>query len=187
MTISYALIAECAIKSTSEQIFSTKIIAKTPRQKKLRLIVQKIIHKLMSEMMSEMMMNRSSSIYKLQLTHKMFTFFIQKERSSMGGVFYVVIRKQDQVKHRICWKMIDSMSQEYHSQYLESNRKIIPNLSQLMKFHNDPNNDKITKLQHPLEEEKKVLVNLDKVLENRNMPEVIADLNRPTNLAINQQ
>ncbi|KAG2385804.1 hypothetical protein C9374_002953 [Naegleria lovaniensis] len=172
MTISYALIAECAIKSTSDEIYSTNVISETSCQKTLRRVIeQKIIPKMMNHSV------QVSSYDKLVLTHEMFTFFIKKERSSMGDVFYVVISTQDQVKHRICWKMIDSMSQEYHSQYLESNRKIIPNLSQLMKFHNDPNNDKITKLQHSLDEVKNVMViNVDKILENhRKMHELIAE------------
>ncbi|KAF0978124.1 hypothetical protein FDP41_002639 [Naegleria fowleri] len=172
MTISYALIAEYAIKSTSDEIYSTQVISETSCQKTLRRVIeQKIIPKMMNHSVRVF-----SSYDKLILTHEMFTFFIKKERSSTGDVFYVVISTQDQVKHRVCWKMIDAMSQSYHD-YVQSNRKNMINLTPLMKFHNDPNNDKITKLQHEVDEVKNVMmINVDKILENhKKMHELIAE------------
>ena len=156
MTITYALIAESEFKSTSQEELTTQLICETSRQQTLRRVIeQKIIPKMMSNVIT-------STSNKLILTHEMFTFFIQKECSAMKNVFYVVISTHDNhTKHSICWKMIDSMIEQY-----QNNRTTI-NLSTLMKFHNDSQNDKISKLQTAIEDVKNVMIiNIDKILDN---------------------
>ncbi|EFC42944.1 predicted protein [Naegleria gruberi] len=164
MAITYALVAEGSIKSTTERNYQVSVVAETSRQKTLRRVIEeKVIPRMMDK-------QAISSYDKLLLTHEMFTFFIKRERSSLGDVFHVVISTHEG-KQRICWKMIDSMSHEYHT----DKKKM--NLTKLLEFHNNPENDKITKLQNAIEETKNVMiVNIDKILDNhKKMHEIIVE------------
>ncbi|EFC48444.1 synaptobrevin/VAMP protein [Naegleria gruberi] len=164
MSITYALIAEGIIKSTMDNSVNISVIAETSCQKTLRMVIeQKVIPKMVNK-------ENMSNYDKLILTHEMFNFFIKRERSSLGDLFYVVISTQDG-KQRICWNMIESMSTEYHQ------HKKQVNLTKLMQFHNDTNNDKISKLQNAVDEVKNVMIiNIDKILDNqKKMHELIVE------------
>src|SRR3989338_3755476 len=164
MTITYALIAEGSIQSTTDKSYNISVVSESSCQKTLRKVIeQKVIPKMMNQ-------ESMSTFDKLILTHDMFTFFIKRERSSFGDAFHAVISTHEG-KHRICWKMIDSMSQEYHF-----NKNNI-NIKKLMEFHNDTNNDPIGKLQNAIDETKNVMIiNIDKILDNqKKMHELIAE------------
>ncbi|KAG2391744.1 hypothetical protein C9374_013229 [Naegleria lovaniensis] len=183
MTISYALIAECESHPSKSSSPSIQVVSETSRQRTLRSIIeQKIIPKLATDS-SELNLGSSSRNNRLVLTHEMFTFYIKRESRNQKDTYYVVISTHDEqdaalsTRHRVCWSMIEAMSREYHESMENKSFKPSMDLQALMKYHNNPENDKILKLHLAIEEVKNtMMINVDTILDNhKKMHELIVE------------
>ncbi|KAL9648428.1 hypothetical protein ABK040_014048 [Willaertia magna] len=174
MTITYAL----SIISDNNNN-NTKLIAETSNEKQLRnVIIEKVIPKLNVKYNTDLSSiittdNKENKKFdKLILTHQQFNIYLKREEISTIISIYFIIVATNNWKQRMCWKMIDEMSHQYHL-----TRQL--DLKSLQKFYSDINNDKITKLQNEIDQIKdKMILNVDLILENQSkMHELIENTN----------
>ncbi|KAL9645320.1 hypothetical protein ABK040_002519 [Willaertia magna] len=125
------------------------IIAENPSQQKLQqILMEKVIPKLARENHKRVLTNEDSNIFV-----------------KYSGKYYLFTIATQDIKQRVCWNLID----EVENDLLKNQRTVNKNyLKEKLNFYNNPENDKIQKLQNEIDRVRDVMVeNVDKILTNQ--------------------
>ncbi|KAF0982896.1 hypothetical protein FDP41_010875 [Naegleria fowleri] len=123
------------------------VLAESPTQQKLRMILMdKVVPKLERTNHKRVLTNDDNNIYV----------------KYSGRYYYFCIATQE-IKQRVCWNLIDEVENETLKNNLDKSL-----LKEKLKFYNNPDNDKIQKLQNEIDRVRDVMVeNVDKILANQ--------------------